>query len=80
MSLTALPLASVKPSSFKQGINLRFGAPEAPVKRHRVIGAAGGEDILPERPRRFPVKKAGFLEGLESIGIQYFGPDIAVVS
>lgn len=47
---------------------------------HWFVGPSFGKDVFAKRLCRFPVEDAFFHKGLKCIGIQYFRPEIAVIS
>jgi hypothetical protein len=67
-------------SAFEQSLGIGIGSPEFPVKGHRVVGAASLKNVLSESCGRFLVKKAVFDKSLKSIRVQYFGPEIGIIT
>ncbi|VAW29444.1 hypothetical protein MNBD_BACTEROID07-21 [hydrothermal vent metagenome] len=65
---------------FHISIWFRFATAEVLEEFHGVFGATFGQNIFAEACGSCFVKQAVFLECLKGIGVDNFGPDVAVIS
>ena len=69
-----------QPTIAEQRFGIGLGATEAFVERHGLFTASHLEDVLAEAASGGLVEDALLLEGFEAVGVEDFGPQVAVVA
>jgi hypothetical protein len=71
---------SVQTTSIQQGLNIRISTTEVPEKHHCILGATAGKQRLAEMVTILAGQTTILFKPFNRIGIQYFAPDVSVVT
>ena len=70
----------IKSAAFQEGLEVGIAAGEVMKQLHRILTATAGEQGVAEVVAIFALQTAVFLEPFDTVGIEFFTPDVTVIA